>query len=100
MVDTSTRPAKGYMELVPDRTAATLLPIISAHVAPGTEVWSDQWASYNNVAALPGVVGHQTVNHSVQFITGIASLSVHKVAGCFFRNWSAHKHNRKLLEQV
>ena len=70
MVDTSTSPAKGYMELVSDRTAATLLPIIAAHVAPGTEVWSDQWASYHNVASLPGVVGHQTVNHSVQFITG------------------------------
>lgn len=70
MVDTSTSPAKGYMELVPDRRAATLLPIIAAHIAPGTEVWSDQWASYNNVANLPGIVGHQTVNHSVQFITG------------------------------
>ena len=58
------------MELVPDRAAATLLPIITAHVAPVTEVWSDQWASYNNVASLRGVVGHQTVNHSVQFVTG------------------------------
>ena len=58
------------MELVPNRTAATLLPIIAAHVAPGTEVWSDQWASYNIVASLPRVVGHRTVNHSVQFVTG------------------------------
>ena len=70
MVDTSMSPAKGYMELVSDRTSATLLPIIAAHVAPGMEVWSDQWASYHNVASLPGIVGHQTVNHSVQFITG------------------------------
>ena len=70
MVDTSTSPAKGYMELVSDKTAATLLPIISAHVAPGTKVWSDQWASYHNVPSLPGVVGHQTVNHSVQLVTG------------------------------
>jgi len=29
MVDTSITPALGYMELVPDRMAATLLPIIS-----------------------------------------------------------------------
>ena len=70
MVDTSTSPAKGYKELVPNRTAATLLPIISAHVAPSMEVWSDQWRSYNNVASFPGVVGHRTVNHSVQFVTG------------------------------
>ena len=71
MVDTPASPAKEYMKLGSDRTAATgtLLPIIAAHIAPGTEVWSDQWASYNNVASLSGVVGHQTVNHSVQFVT-------------------------------
>ena len=70
MVDTSLRPAVGYMELVHDRTAATLIPIISAHVAPGTEIWSYQWASYHNVGAIPGVTAHHTVNHSVQFVTG------------------------------
>ena len=42
MVDTSAWPAIGYMELVQDRTAATLMSIISAHIAPGTEIWSDQ----------------------------------------------------------
>jgi len=41
MVDTFSTPALGYMELVQDRTAATI--IIAAHVAPGMEVWSDQW---------------------------------------------------------
>jgi len=71
MVDTSTTPSKGYMELVPDRTAATLTSIISAHIAPGTEVWSDQWSSYRSLASLPGITAHYTVNHSVQFITGI-----------------------------
>ena len=45
MVDTSMGPAKEYMELVSDRTAATLLPIYAAHVVPETKVWSDQWAS-------------------------------------------------------
>jgi len=71
MVDTSTSPSVGYMELVQDRTAATLTSIISAHVAPGTEIWSDQWSSYRRVASLPGITAHHTVNHSVQFVTGI-----------------------------
>ena len=70
MVDTSSRPAVGYMELVSDRTAATLMAIISAHFAAGTENWSDQWASYHNVRTIPGVTAHHTVNHSVQFVTG------------------------------
>jgi len=34
MVDTSYSPALGYMEIVQQRDAATLLPIINSHVAP------------------------------------------------------------------
>ena len=36
----------------------------------GRYINDDQWASYNNVASLPGIVGRQTINHSVQFVTG------------------------------
>jgi len=43
----------------PDRTGATLIPIISAHVAPGPEIWNDQSAPYHNVGAIPGVTAHQ-----------------------------------------
>ena len=56
-----------YMQIVP-RDAATLLPIIQQHVVNGTTVWSDEWAAYNNVATLPNVVNHDTVNHSVEFV--------------------------------
>ena len=55
MVDTSHQPALGYMRIVQDRTAATLLPIIQQHVAQGTVVHSDEWRSYSQVAALPPV---------------------------------------------
>ena len=68
LVDTSVTPSLGYMELVPDRTAATLLPIIQAHVAAGTTIHSDQWRAYTGVGALPGVTLHNTVNHSVNFV--------------------------------
>ena len=37
LVDTSLTPALGYMEIVQNRQATTLLPIIQNHVAPGTE---------------------------------------------------------------
>ena len=56
------------MEVVDQRDAATLLPIISDHIVAGTTVWSDMWAAYNGIAALPEVAAHETVNHSIQFI--------------------------------
>ena len=55
------------MEIVTNRDAATLFPIIQAHIRPGTILWSDKWAAYNRVTRIPGVVGHQTVNHSLHF---------------------------------
>ena len=45
------------------------LPIIQHHVAPGTVVWSDEWAAYNHVASLPNVSTHDVVNHSVEFVS-------------------------------
>ena len=69
MVDTSSSPALGYMEIVPQRDAATLLPIIQAHTLPGTVVHNDQRRSvYSQVASLQNVAPHSTVNHSVKFV--------------------------------
>lgn len=52
LVDTSFTPAMGYMLVVQQRDDATLLPIIQAHMAPGTIIHSDQWAAYNNVQSI------------------------------------------------
>ena len=60
------------MEIVDQRDAATLLSIIRDHTLPCTTVWSDMWTTYNAVGALPGVAGHDTVNHSVQFVNPVA----------------------------
>jgi transposase-like protein len=50
---------------VSDRTEATLLPIIQRHVAPGSTIYSDGWASYCNL----NDVGykHFTVLHKYAF---------------------------------
>ena len=40
MVDTTKIPALGHMEIVPNRTRASLLPIIHAHTLPGTIIHS------------------------------------------------------------
>ena len=51
-----------FMELVPQRDAATLTPIIQRNILPGSTVWSDEWTAYNQLNALGYI--HQTVNHS------------------------------------
>ena len=43
--------SKIYLELVDDRSAATLVPIIQAHVRVGSTM-SDKWAAYNSLSEL------------------------------------------------
>ena len=56
------------MQIVPQHDAATLLPIIQEHVAPGTIVHSDEWKAYSKISELPHVSSHEKVNHSVNFV--------------------------------
>ena len=79
MVDTSHDPALGYMHIVPRRDAATLLPIINSHVAPGTTVWSDEWAAYNRVSTLTNVTAHGTVNHSIEFVDAVTGVHTQNI---------------------
>lgn len=54
------------MFYVQDRSAATLIPIIRANVAPGTTIISDEWRPYR---CLPQYgFHHERVNHSQHFI--------------------------------
>ena len=73
MVDTSHQPTLGYIEVVPQCDAVTLLPIIQAHIGNGTTIHSDQWAAYRQVASLLSVSTHSTVNHSVTFVDPVSS---------------------------
>ena len=69
MVDTTKTPALGHMEIVANRTCATLLPIIQAHTLPGTIIHSDDFSSYRNaVGQLPNILRHRVVNHSLNFV--------------------------------
>lgn len=53
---------------VPDRSGATLIPIIKAHIAPGSIIRSDFWKARDIVPFLPGFdCVHEKVNHSQEF---------------------------------
>ena len=62
------------MEIVNSRNAATLLPIINSHTAPGSVVHSDMWAAYRQVQNLPPVAAHHTVNHSRNFVDPVTGV--------------------------
>ena len=78
-VDVSQQPALGYMEIVQAPDAATLLPIIQAHKAPGTTVHSDQWAAYNRVQTLGNVAVHSAVNLSLNFVDPVTGVHMQNV---------------------
>ena len=96
LVDVTHTPALGVMEIVPNRTAATLLPIIQKSIAPGTTVHSDQWRAYQGVSSLANVAAHNTVNHSIQSVSPI---------GTHTQNVEAHEgvsciRNTRILRRI
>ena len=94
MVDTSSSPALGYMEIVPQRDAATLLPIIQAHTLPGTVVHSDQWRAYSQVGSLQNVASHATVNHSLEFVNPVTGVHTQHIESY----WNRCKNRFKAMK--
>ena len=65
-IEVGTPDKKAFLVAVPRRDAATLLPIITQFVAPGSTIISDCWRAYNTLG-LQGYT-HLTVNHSINFV--------------------------------
>ena len=55
-----------FLELVPDRSRATLEEVLARRVEIGTIVYSDEWSSYSHISGLG--FEHHTVNHSRNLI--------------------------------
>ena len=100
MVDTSVTPALGYMEIVSQRTALTLLPIMQQHVRPGTIIHSDEWASYRRVQSLPSVAQHSTVNHSITFVDPITGTHTQNIESYWNRVKTKFKRMKGVHEEM
>lgn len=68
------------------RNASTLLPILQAHVAPGSTIYSDQWKAYRGINNLPEGYKHWSINHSKNFLSSsdptIHTQTVERMWGC------------------
>ena len=81
MVDTLYTPARGYIEIVPDRSRATLTAVISQHLNPNSVVHSDMWRGYLTLPVHgPNCIQHDTVNHTLNFVDPITG--VHTQVNC------------------
>lgn len=66
IVDTTFSPARGYVQIVTNRTKSVLIPIIKMVVLQGSIIHSDDWQSYN--ALQEEGFSHQTVCHKYHFV--------------------------------
>ena len=78
IADTSYSPSHIYLELVENRAAATLLPIISQVCRPNSIIVSDEWAAYRAVDENTGH-DHIAVNHSLYFIDPVTGAHTQNV---------------------
>lgn len=95
LVDTSFRPAKGYMVVVENRSAATLLPIIGSICLPGTIIHSDEWPAYVNISRNLGFE-HGTVNHSLEFVNRTSSVHTQNIESY----WAKQKQRGKEMKGI
>lgn len=90
MVDTTTTPVHGYMEVVQRRDAAILMIIIQAYTKPCTAFYSIQWSVYSHVATLPNVSFIQlltTVSTFEEWVTGVHMNNVESYWDWAKGNW-------------
>jgi transposase-like protein len=80
-----------FMFTVPDRSAATLIPIIMNHIRPGTTVISDRWQAYNTIATVGQGYVHRTVNHSLHFVDPNTGANTQRIE----RSWKTAKERNK-----
>ncbi|KAG0442085.1 hypothetical protein DMUE_0554 [Dictyocoela muelleri] len=67
MVDTSTSPGIGYVEIVGARNAETLLPIINRVIMSGSIIHTDEWKAYNDLARNENYT-HLKITHKYNFV--------------------------------
>ena len=89
-----------FLFTVPDRSAATLLPLIQSHILPGTTILSDEWRAYSSITNLG--YEHHTVNHTCNFVNPEDGTHTQNIESCWrnakIRNKRHFGTHRRMLD--
>ena len=97
IVTTEFSPARGYFKVVDRRDAATLHPVIERCVQPGTEVHTDDWATYRNIDRQINNVGaHQVVVYRRNFVDPRTGVYTQEIESC----WNNLKLGQKVRRGI
>ena len=96
-----------FSEVVENRSAETLIDIISRHVHPGSIVHTDLWRGYASINRILGME-HGTVNHSRHFVDPDTGIHTNTIEGTWcgikrkipIRNRSGDTIEKHLLEFI
>ncbi|KFD66218.1 hypothetical protein M514_10244 [Trichuris suis] len=80
---------ESFVELVNDRTTATLLPIILRHVRPGTTIVTDGWRACSCLARHD--FKHLSVNHSLHFVDPSSGAHTQTIESMWSQAKRAHR---------
>lgn len=72
-----------FLQTVPRRDSATLIPVVQKYVLPRTRIWTDEWAAYRQL----GLLGyhHYTVNHTENFVCQHSGVHTNAIEGLWSR---------------
>ncbi|XP_071963955.1 uncharacterized protein [Antedon mediterranea] len=91
LVDTSTKPARGYLHYVEDREATTLLPIIEDKTQDGTVIHSDKWTTYRRDSTLHGIADNR------HFVNPVGEVYTKQIVESY---WNKAKSKFKAMKGV
>ncbi len=94
---------KCFAVVVPDRKRETLLPIIKAHIKPGSIIRSDFWKAYDIIPFEKGFdYVHEKVNHSKHYVDPETAVHTNTIEGTWHgikRQTPVRRRNRKDIQR-
>ncbi|KAK0417512.1 hypothetical protein QR680_013056 [Steinernema hermaphroditum] len=73
------------------RDAASLLPLIQRHVAPGSIINTDGWRAYDGITRLPEGYSHETVIHERNFVDPVTGAHTQSIESLWQKVKRPHK---------